>query len=223
MIGRGTLAGLGAALALWGAATAASYGAGGNRVRAGELLYYPNGRFLKEAALGYDQAAAAGAWLRTVQYYGEHVKGDRRFDLMYHLCDVVTDLDPKFIEPYTFGAFVLFSDGTRPAEAEALLAKGRAHNPRSSEIYFESGFMEYVFLRNYSEASAYLRRAAELPGAPDYAERFAAYVAAKAGEPKTAILLWSEVARRTGNPGMKRLAEQNIARLQGRTAPGPAR
>ena len=91
---RALVFGLFAGVALLTAAAALSPHAQVSRKQGEELLYYPSGRFLKEAALGYDQAAAAWTWLRTVQYYGAHRRGDRQFDMMYHLCDIVTDLDP---------------------------------------------------------------------------------------------------------------------------------
>ncbi len=39
---------------------------------ADELLYYPSGLMARRAALGYETAAADIAWLRGIQYYGEH-------------------------------------------------------------------------------------------------------------------------------------------------------
>jgi len=206
--------GLGLAVALWAGAAAVSPRAEADRAHGQELLYYPNGRFVKQAALGYDQAAASMAWLRTVQYYGEHKRGDRIFDYMYHLCDVVTDLDPRFEEPYIFGSFVLNTEGRHPAEGMDLLAKGRRENPGSWQILFESGFDSYVFRREYAEAARYFEAAAARPGAPEYAGRFAAYVARKSGALETSLLLWKELAQRTGNPKMREWALEQMADIQ---------
>ena len=124
------------AVSLWGGALLASPDVHAHKMEKEELFYYPSGAFLKEAVLGYDQAAAALAWLRSVQYYGEHVRSDQKFDLMYHLCDITTDLDPHFEEPYTFGSFVLLTEGKRPSAGMKLLEKGRAENPESWRIFF---------------------------------------------------------------------------------------
>ena len=183
-----------------------------------ELLYYPSGKFLKNAVVGYAQAAAAVAWLQTVQYYGKHKRGDRVFDMMYHLCDIVTDLDPKFTEPYTFGSFVLFTDAGKPEEGFRLLQKAREKNPDSWEAFFESGFAYYVFAQDYPRAAGYFRKAAELPGAPEYTARFAAYVAQRAGELETSLVLWQELARRTDNPAMRKWAEEKIEEIQAKMA-----
>ena len=215
---RPAAAGLALAAVLWGLAVTVSPRAEADRAHGQELLYYPNGQFLKEAALGYDQAASTMAWLRTVQYYGEHKRGDQEFDYMYHLCDVVTDLDPHFEEPYIFGSFVLHSEGGRPAEGMDLLAKARRANPDSWRILFETGFENYIFWNRYAEATLYFQAAAVKPGAPEYTTRFAAYVAQKAGELETSALLWKEMAQRTDNPKLRDLALERAGEIEARIA-----
>jgi hypothetical protein len=210
----GPVLGLFAGAALLVAAAAISPRAQASRAQSEELLYYPSGRFLKEAALGYDQAAAAWTWLRTVQYYGAHRRGDRQFDMMYHLCDVVTDLDPSFTEPYLFGSYVLFTDGRKPEEGERLLKKGLAANPQSWEVAFENGFANYVFLGNQSEAARYFALASSLPDAPEYTSRFAAFAAQRAGDKRMAVALWREVSQRSSNPWLRGMAAEKADSLQ---------
>jgi hypothetical protein len=178
-----------------------------------ELFYFPNGEFLREAALGYDQAAASLTWLRTVQYYGLHKRTDLRFDMMFHLCDVVTDLDPRFEEPYIFGSFVLISEGEKPEEGVELLRKGLSENPESWRILFETGFVYYVFGENYGEAAKYFAQAAAVPGAPEQVSRFAAWVTYRAGELETAYLLWRELAEHSTNPTVREKAWEKVQEL----------
>jgi hypothetical protein len=197
----------------WGGALLASPDAQAYRTEKAELFYYPSGRFLKEVVLGYDQAASALAWLRTVQYYGEHARSDQKFDMMYHLCDITTELDPRFEEPYTFGSFVLLTEGKRPSAGMALLAKGRENNPRSWKILFETGFSYYICWEDYPEAGRYFTEAAAMPGAPEYASRFAAWVTYRAGELETSLLLWQELAERTTNPELRKKALTKVEEL----------
>ena len=207
----------------WGGAALVAPHAEADRERQEELMYFPSGKMLQQAALGYHQAVAAVAWLRTVQYYGEHARSDLTFDMMHHLCNVVTDLDPKFEEPYLFGSFVLLTDAKRPREGLALLRKGLEKNPESWTLHFELGFVHYVALKEYETASRYFRLAAALPGAPEYAARFAAFVAMRAGELETSILLWKELAGRTTNPELRKKAEEKVIELEVelRSRPGP--
>jgi hypothetical protein len=179
-----------------------------------ELMYYPSGAFLKEAVLGYDQAAASLAWLRTVQYYGEHARGDQNFDMLYHMCDVTTDLDPSFEEPYVFGSFILLTEGRRPSAGMRLLEKGREANPDAWRLFFETGFAYYIAWEDYAEAAKHFTAAANMPGAPEQASRFAAYVTYRAGELRTSLLLWADLAERTTNPELREKALEKVEELQ---------
>jgi hypothetical protein len=210
---RGPLIALGAAMVLWGGTVWLSPRAGETVAADRDLLYYPSGRFLKEAVLGYDEAAASLAWLRVVQYYGEHVRSDRKFDLLFHMCDVTTDLDPHFEEPYTFGAFVLISEGRNPKEGMDLLEKGREMNPTSWKVFFESGFVYYIAWQDVPKAAHFFSRAARMPGAPEYADRFAAWVSYRAGDLRTSILLWKELAKHSESPAIRKKAEAKVIEL----------
>jgi tetratricopeptide (TPR) repeat protein len=215
---RATILVLVLAVAFWGGAVFVSPLARAERAADDDLMYYPSGRFVKEGVLGFGQAAASIAWLRTVQYYGEHKRGDMIVDMMYHLCDIVSDLDPQFEEPYAFGSFVLFTDGEDPEKGFELLEKARENNPESWRIFFESGFAYYVFQRDYAAANRYFQRAAQLPGAPDYVSRFAAFSSRRAGDLNTSLYLYAELAQRTDNPKMREWAEAQVARIQAEIA-----
>jgi hypothetical protein len=202
----------------WAGATTIAGKAAADAETSPELMYYPSGRMIQEAALGYHHAAAALTWIRTVQYYGEHVTGDRVFDMMYHMCDVVTDLDPNFLEPYMFGSFVLITEGRNPAQAMELLHKGRERNPHSWRVFFETGFVYYIAWRDPGMAAAYFRKAATLPGAPEYVDRFAAFVSMKSGELETSLLLWQELAERSDNEALRRKARLKVEELERKIA-----
>ena len=208
-----TLLGCLLAVSFWGGALLASPDAQASKTEKPELFYYPSGTFLKQAVLGYDQAVSALTWVRAVQYYGEHARSDQVFDQMYHLCDITTDLDPRFEEPYTFGAFVLLTEGKRPSAGMKLLEKGRLENPESWKLYFETGFMYYIAWEDYPQAAKYFAAAAEMPGAPEYISRFAAFVTYRAGELETSHLLWKELAARTTNPELREKALKKVEEL----------
>lgn len=177
-----------------------------------ELLYYPSGAYARQAALGYETAASDVAWLRGIQYYGEHRLTDQKYDLIGHVMSVVTDLDPRFEQPYVFGAFVLAQERKDVSGGLELLAKGRRANPLSWRLAFETGFLYYVCAHDYAAAAQFFARASRLPGHPEYAERFAAFASQRAGERGMAILLWRRVLA-TGNEYMQDVARRELARL----------
>ncbi|MEO0162830.1 MAG: hypothetical protein ABIL74_11240, partial [candidate division WOR-3 bacterium] len=63
----------------------------------GELMYFPSGLAVKALSLGFYVPLADLVWLRFIQYYGEHRMTDARFDLMHHILDILTTLDPYFV------------------------------------------------------------------------------------------------------------------------------
>jgi len=207
---------LGAAVLVWGGAIYISPPTDATLAGERDLLYYPSGKFLKQAALGYDEAAASVLWLRIIQYYGEHVRGDRTFNLLYHMCDITTDLDPHFEEPYIFGSFVLISEGRQPGPGMDLLRKGRRMNPESWRLFFESGFVEYIAWEDTHKAARYFSRASRMPGAPEYADRFAAWVSYRAGDVRTSIVLWKELAEHSQSEVIRKRAEQKVIELSAR-------
>ncbi len=213
-IDRGLLAGLAfAALLVAGAAwvdvaSRPRLGA----IREEELLYYPSGFMVRQAALGYETAAADIAWLRGIQYYGEHRLTDQKYGLIGHVMDIVTELDPAFIEPYVFGAFVMAQEMKQPERGLALLERGMRANPTNWRLAFEAGFLHYVCRHDYATAARYFTWASRMPGHEPYAERFAAFASERSGNAGMAILLWKEVFA-SGNQYMQDVARRELERL----------
>jgi hypothetical protein len=203
------------AAALWCAACIVDAARPERRLgRSEELLYYPSGLWVRQASLGYETAAADLGWLRCIQYYGEHRMTDNRFERIGHVTGIVSELDPAFLQPVIFGAFVLGQEMGRPEQGLALLKKGLERNPQSWELAFETGFLYYVCFRDHAAAARYFALSARLPGHPEYVERFAAFAFQKAGERDMAVLLWKRVAA-TGNKYMQEVARRETARLAG--------
>ncbi|HZI88871.1 MAG TPA: hypothetical protein VFD83_00295 [Candidatus Polarisedimenticolia bacterium] len=211
---RSLILGLGAAALLLAGAGALERTQRGRleRIREEELLYYPSGFAVRHAAMGYETAAADVAWLRGIQYYGEHRLTDQKYDLIGHVMEIVTTLDPAFTQPYVFGAFVMAQEMKQPERGLALLMRGLRANPTDWRLCFEVGFLHYVCFRDYASAARYFTWSSRVPGHEDYVERFAAFANARAGNTGMAVLLWKEVLA-TGNRYMQDVARRELGRL----------
>ncbi len=183
-----------------------------------ELAYYPSGRWLGPASLGEGATLADLAWLRAVQYYGEHRETDNRYALMYHVFDIVTSLDPRHRNAYVFGGTSLAQEGRQFAHGIALLEKARAADPGAWVYPFEIGFLYFVERRDHETASLWFREAARKPECPPYVSRFAAYSAGRAGHRATAIELWQRVAESSENRVLSEKAIDEARRLARGTA-----
>ena len=181
-----------------------------------ELAYYPSGHHLRVAVFGHDEAAADLAWLRAVQYYGEHRTTDNRFDRMPHVFDILTTLAPRFLSPHVFGAFAMAQEGGDFAGAERLMQKGIDANPKSGRLAFEMGFLYYVRPggRDLRRAAEYFEQAARQDDAPPASARFAAFARQHAGNLRVAYELWSEVERTSPNRFMREIAQRNLDEIR---------
>lgn len=189
-----------------------------------ELSYYPSGQRLELATLGHAETFADLAWMRAVQYYGEHRASDMRFTRLYHVFDILTTLSPRFVPSYIFGGFALAQEGGQFDKAEALMLKGIEANPSSGLLAFELGFLYYVKPggRDLARAGEYFEQAARLPDGPPSSRRFAAYVRQNAGDFAVARALWVEVARTSDNRFMREMAEREIRKIDEAWATGRA-
>ena len=181
-----------------------------------ELSYYPSGNHLRPATLGHAESAADLAWIRAVQYYGEHRRSDNRFVKMEHVFDILTSLSPRFVDAYVFGAFALAQEGQDFKAAEALMLKGIEANPNSGRLAFELGFLYYVRPggRELAHASEYFEQASRQPDGPPQSARFAAFARQNSGNLGVALELWGNVYQSTSNPELQRMAEREIARIR---------
>ncbi|MBN1826273.1 MAG: hypothetical protein JW958_08405 [Candidatus Eisenbacteria bacterium] len=163
-----------------------------------ELALYPSGRFLRQAVAGFRHVTADLLWLKAIQYYGKHKQTDMVFDKAAHVFDVLTDLDPQFLEAYRFGALVVVEDAKEPGRGYDLLRKGIRENPENWELHFDLGF-HYYLNEDYDLAAAAFRQAARLPGDRKRAARFAAMAEKKTGRLDAARALWEEMLATTEN------------------------
>ena len=182
----------------------------------GELAYYPSGRHLRAASMGHGETAADLAWMRAVQYYGAHRQTDNRFDHLPHVFEVLTDLAPRFVPAYVFGAFAMAQEGGDFARAAALMDKGLAANPRSGTLAFQAGFLHYVRPggRDLDRAAELFQQASRMPDGPPQAARFAAYARQHAGNLAVAYELWAMVARTSDNRYLREMAVRNMRRIE---------
>jgi hypothetical protein len=187
-----------------------------------ELSYYPSGRFLEPATLGHTATAADLAWLRAVQYYGQHRTTDNRFVRMGHVFDILTTLAPSFLPAYSFGAFALAQEGRDFPAAERLMRKGLAANPTSGELAFQLGFLYYVRPggRDLRHAAEYFEQASRQADGPPQSARFAAFARQNSGDLTAAYELWADVERDSRNRYLREMAQREMARIREALARG---
>ena len=184
-----------------------------------EALYLRSSKVLRRLSLGYTGLLADIYWTRAVQYFGEqHHSGSGDFRLLAPLLEVTTELDPKLLPAYQFGANFLApkppSGAGLPGAALALMQYGIEHNPDQWRLYYNLGFLYYTELKDYAKAADAFKRGAALPVTNEFMPILAARMAQHAGEFDTARMLWRTTYESTKDAQIRENAALHLLALQ---------
>jgi hypothetical protein len=90
-------------------------------------------------------------WIKAEQYHHEYLLRDRNWahdkELM-GLLDIITALDPHFVEAYEVGVYILADGYHDPNRALAYLRRAIANNPKSWELH---NLAAVVFVRRFHD------------------------------------------------------------------------
>jgi tetratricopeptide (TPR) repeat protein len=184
-----------------------------------EALYVRSSKALRRMSLGYTGLLADIYWTRAVQYFGEqHHANSRDFRLLAPLLEVTTELDPRLLPAYQFGANFLApqppSGAGLPGAALALMKYGIEHNPDQWQLYYNMGFLYYTEFKDYAKAADAFAQGARLPVTNPFMPILAAQMAQHAGEFDTARMLWSTTYQSTQDALVRQNAIEHLLALR---------
>ena len=181
-----------------------------------ESLYFTSGKVLKRASLGFDGLVSDIYWMRTILYFGEHIEEQARqknkvVDLrqmrrLEPLLEITTELDPKNIDAYRFGAF--FLPEIDPEKAVLLAEKGVQNNPGNWRLLQDLG---YVYWRQgrFAEASDTYLKGSKIGGAPQWMLAMAVTMLAKGGDDKTSRDMFRRLCEANDDKFIRLICEEN--------------
>jgi tetratricopeptide (TPR) repeat protein len=190
-----------------------------HRVAARQELYLHSAKVLRRMSLGYTGLLADIYWTRAVQYFGEqHHANNGNFHLLAPLLQITTELDPRLVPAYQFGANFLApkspAGAGQPEAALALMKYGIAHNPDQWRLYYNLGFLYFTELKDYAKAADAFAQGAQLPVTSPFMPILAARMAQHAGEFDTARMLWFTTYQTTKEATIKQNAVDHLRALQ---------
>jgi tetratricopeptide (TPR) repeat protein len=186
----------------------------------GETLYFSSST-LKRISLGYHDLLADIYWLRALQYFGGTRFEDIDPALLYKYFDILTDLDPKFVNAYRYGGTLLaepqplgLGDVKRGIK---LFDKGRMNNPDNFRLPLEEAFIVYFYVKDFDKASELFKEASEKPGLSDLRraslQGMAASAHAKGGNRELSRRIWEYIYENTTDENRKDFALLNLKEL----------
>lgn len=192
--------------------------------------WLPSGEVVRTASFGQRLLLADLYWLGTVQYMGETLLAKaQRWEALYPLADIVTDLDPRFGYAYQVAGSNLAGLAHRYDEAERILQKGMKNLPERWSLPFVHATNKFLYEEDWAEAARYARRAAEVGNKPHLA-LLAANLSALANtddEYRASVDFIDQMLTQTDTPELREqlegrrtriLAFQALARLEGAIA-----
>lgn len=144
-------------------------------------------------------------WLRTAYYFGEHALTDKKYSYLFSLLDLITDLSPKWVDPYLFSAVILPVEVGDVDGGLFLIKKGLANHPNNWQLWFFKGYYMWKFKNEMFSASQDISKSATQPGAPMYLATLSASLATKAGQKEFARQFIEEVLQNADDPLQKRV------------------
>ena len=180
------------------------------------------GRRLKGFALGSEGLLADWYWIRSLQYIGDKlVKNDlaninienlRPLNprLLYPLLDNATDLDPKFIAAYTYGAILL--PAIDQEQAVTLTEKGIRANPESWRLYHYLGYI-YWRANEFQKAAEVYSEGSMIAGAPPFLKQMSAAMRTRGGSRETARQIYTQMLNEADDRQGRQNAELRLMQL----------
>ena len=179
-----------------------------------EGLYLRSGETLRVASPGFEGVLADLYWIRTVQYFGRELERQRatsetidpgRMALLEPLLEITTELDPRHVAAFRFGAFFLqYADAEKAAQ---FAERGIRSNPGEWRLHQDLGFIRWRQGR-FREAAAAYERGSRLPDAPPWMQVMAATMAARGGDRETARELFRRLCDGSDDPFIRSVCEE---------------
>lgn len=180
------------------------------------------GSRLKGFAFGAEGLAADWYWMNSLQYVGKKISSvgleNLNIDdmkslnprLLYPYLNNATELDPRFIPAYSYGATIL--PAIDPQQAIALTEKGIADNPNEWRLYQYLGYI-YWRLGQYDKAAEVYAKGSEIPGVPSFMAMMAASMKTKGGSRDTAREIYRQLYNEAQEEGTRVTAEIRLMEL----------
>ena len=177
---------------------------------------------LKGYSLGAEGLISDWYWMRALQYIGGKIvrTGLDQLNLddltplnprlLYPMLDISTELDPKSMAPFSYGATIL--PAISAEQAIALTKKGIEHNPDNWRLYQYLGYI-YWRLNDYEKAGETYDAGANIPGAPAFFRMMAARVRTEAGSRDLAREIYKQSIAEAPDDGSRQASEARLLEL----------
>ncbi len=173
----------------------------------------PSGKTLRILTFGFKNLAADMLFIWSIQFYSNyHLTNSYAY--LEHIYNTITDLTPRYKEPYIVGSWIMALEAGDVKMAVRLLQKGAKNMPEEWIFDSECGFYARKELKDYKMAEEYFKRAASHPTAPSYMKRQVAHMIYMEDNLEEAYAMWSDIFRNAKDDLEKTSASNHLHQVK---------
>jgi len=174
---------------------------------------------LRASALEFHGILSDYLLLKTMSFLGMKIQeqgklSDIEWQSMASMLNASSDLDPRFWDPYLLAEMTFTWQAGMVELANSLLKKAAKNLPKDYRPPYFLGFNAFYFEHNAHKAAPYLRRAASLPGAPDFLKGLAARFSLYGNQTKLGIVFLAKLLRNCTNDTTKKYLTKRLELLK---------
>ena len=134
-------------------------------------IMIPSSKTLRIASFGNVNLVADMLYIWAIQF-SSTVSIKNRFKYTFQIFDLITDLNPKFEDPYFVGSTILGEYARDYKNGIALLQKARKNIKGNYYFDWHSGYYAWYKLKDFKQAKKYYKQMAEYKKLPDMLKDF---------------------------------------------------
>jgi hypothetical protein len=187
-----------------------------------KMGYLPEGKILKYMVADHRSLVAEWAVLKVLFYYGglmEGATGTQQFSVppeyysMFRTLQTALRLDPYNMDAYYFTQAAFTWEVGRIKEVNNILDYGMRYRTWDYQLPFFAGFNSAFFLKDYTGAAEYMKKAAKLSGDPLFTN-LAARFFYESGREDLGIMFIKSMQKSTRDRKVRRLFQMRIRALE---------
>jgi tetratricopeptide (TPR) repeat protein len=177
------------------------------------IIYIPSGKYLKYACFGYSSLLADLIYIWAIQYFSNDSIPER-FQYLTHVVSIISELDPRYLDPYQIGALIAIYDARDFDAAMKILESGLKKNPEQWIFPLQAGHYAQMLLKDFELAKKYYQTAMEIKGSPPIIKRLYSNAVYELGDYHTAWENWLEIYNSSDDERVKKIASNHLYRTK---------
>ncbi|RJX19228.1 MAG: hypothetical protein C4563_08345 [Desulfobulbus sp.] len=174
---------------------------------------------IRAGSLEFKGIVADYLFLKLMVLHGERLLDRKELSkterqISYKALLQITELDPRFWDPYLFAETTFPWEGEMVAETNELLERAVLALPNDYRPNYFIWFNYYYFIKDPKKAAPYMEKASRMQGAPEYFKNLAARMRVYSGELQAGIVFLQQVIRETSSASERELLEKRLFSLQ---------